>query len=494
MTVDDRQAVRTRYAPSPTGPQHIGGIRSALFGWLFARRHGGQFILRIEDTDQKRFVPGSIEMIQDAFDWLGMDIDEGPEQGGPFGPYIQSQRLALYQTWAYWLVEQGRAYKCFATAEELAQMRAAGQGYDRRYRDLDPAAVKRLEAAGKDYVIRFKMPLQGKTSGHDMIRGEVTFDNEQLQDAVLLKSDGFPTYHLAHIVDDHQMEISHITRAVEWLPSFPLHLKIWEALGWRKPQFAHLPVLLNPNGKGKLSKRKGRFAAADGASVPVLVHEFIDAGYLPAAVLNFLTNIGWNFGEEREVFSMSEASARFDLGDVNPANSAYPIAKLDWLNSQYIQSADVDFLASSLKPALEGAGYKVDEARLRKVAPILQVRLKTLNDVIAMAGFFFDDWDRFQPPHAEILFQKKMDGRGTKQVLEAAILVIEGLADFSHESQYAAFKELAKEIGYKNGQVFGTLRAAVTGQRVSPPTFETMEILGKAESIRRIKLARDALA
>ncbi len=494
MTADDRQAVRTRYAPSPTGPQHIGGIRSALFGWLFARRHGGQFILRIEDTDQKRFVPGSMEMIQDAFEWLDMDIDEGPEQGGPFGPYIQSQRLELYQTWAHWLVEQGRAYKCFATAEELAHLRAAGQGYDRRYRDLDPAAARRLEAAGKDYVIRFKMPLRGKTSGQDMIRGEVTFDNEQLQDAVLLKSDGFPTYHLAHIVDDHHMEISHITRAVEWLPSFPLHLKIWEALGWRKPQFAHLPVLLNPNGKGKLSKRKGRFAAADGASVPVLVHEFIEAGYLPAAVLNFLTNIGWNFGEEREVFSMTEARARFDLRDVNPANSAYPIAKLDWLNSQYIQSADVDFLASSLKPALQDAGYTVDEARLRRVAPILQVRLKTLNDVIAMAGFFFEDWECFQPPAAEILFQKKMDDRGTKQVLEAAITVLEGLADFSHESQYAAFKQLAKEIGFKNGQVFGTLRAAVTGQRVSPPTFETMEILGKAESIRRIKLARDSLA
>ncbi|MCY4018608.1 MAG: glutamate--tRNA ligase [Chloroflexi bacterium] len=493
MTADDRQPVRIRYAPSPTGPQHIGGIRTALFGWLFARRHGGQFILRIEDTDQKRSVPGSIEMIQDAFDWLGMDIDEGPRQGGPFGPYIQSQRLKLYQTWAHWLVEQGQAYKCFATAEELAQMREAGSGYDRRYRDLDPAAAKRLESQGQDYVIRFKMPLTGQTSGYDMIRGEVTFDNEQLQDTVLLKSDGFPTYHLAHIVDDHHMKISHITRAVEWLPSFPLHLKIWEALGWEKPHYAHLPVLLNPNGRGKLSKRKERFAAADGSSVPVFVHEFIDAGYLPAAVLNFLTNIGWNFGDDREIFSLSEAIERFNLTDVNPANSAYPIAKLHWLNSQYIQSADVDYLAGLLKPVLQGAGYAVDDARLRRVAPILQVRLKTLNDAIAMAGFFFDEWGCFAPPAAEILFQKKMDSHATRQVLEASIPVIESLADFSHERQYAAFKDLAKQIGYKNGQVFGTLRAAVTGQRVSPPTFETMEILGKAESIRRIKLACDSL-
>lgn len=493
MTSSDSRPVRTRYAPSPTGPQHIGGIRSALFGWLFARRHGGQFILRIEDTDQKRSVPGSIEMIQDAFDWLGLDIDEGPRQGGPFSPYVQSQRLELYQSWAHWLVEKGHAYKCYATAEELAQMREAGSGYDRRYRDVDPATAKRFEARGQDYVIRFKMPLTGKTSGYDMIRGEVAFDNEQLQDAVLLKSDGFPTYHLAHIVDDHHMKISHITRAIEWLPSFPLHLRIWEALGWEKPQFAHLPVLLNPNGKGKLSKRKERFAAANGSSVPVLVQEFIDAGYLPAAVLNFLTNIGWNFGEDREVFSLSQAIERFDLKDVNPANSAYPIAKLHWLNGQYIQAADIDYLAGLLKPLLQGAGYKVDDARLRKVVPILQIRMKTLNDALAMAGFFFDDWDSFTAPATEILLQKKMNRHAIKQVLEASIPVIEALADFSHERQYAAFRELAKELGFKNGQVFGALRAAVTGQRVSPPTFETMEILGKAESIRRIKLACDSL-
>lgn len=493
MNADDRQPVRIRYAPSPTGPQHIGGIRSALFGWLFARRHGGQFILRIEDTDRKRYVPGSIERIHDAFDWLGLNIDEGPRQGGPYGPYIQSQRLELYQTWAHWLVAIGRAYKCFATPEELAQMREAGSGYDRRYRDLDPACAKQLEAQGQDFVIRFKTPLTGTTSGYDMIRGELTFDNEQLQDAVLLKSDGFPTYHLAHIVDDHHMKISHITRAVEWLPSFPLHLKIWEALGWEKPHFAHLPVLLNPNGKGKLSKRKERFAAADGSSVPVLVNEFIEAGYLPAAVLNFLANIGWNFGDDREVFSLSEAIERFDLSDVNAANSAYPISKLHWLNGQYIQSANVDYLAGLLKPVLRGAGYQVDEARLRRVVPILQVRLKSLNDVVAMAGFFFDDWSRFSAPAPEILVQKKMDGNATRQVLEASIPCIESLEDFSHQGQYDAFKDLAKKIGYKNGQVFGTLRAAVTGQRVSPPTFETMEILGKAESIRRIKLACDSL-
>ena len=486
--------VRTRYAPSPTGPQHIGGIRSALFAWFFARRHGGQFILRIEDTDQKRTAPGSIEQILDSFEWLGIDIDEGPTQGGAYGPYIQSERLEDYQTWAQWLVEHGHAYKCFATAEELAEMRKMGGGYDRRYRDISMETAAELEAQGRPHVIRFKMPVAGKTVGHDLIRGAVEFDNAQLQDAVLLKSDGYPTYHLAHIVDDHLMEISHVTRAVEWLPSFPLHLRIWDALGWEKPAFAHLPVLLNPNGKGKLSKRKSQFAAADGAKVPVLAHEFVEAGYLPAAVVNFLANIGWNFGDDREVFSIAEAIERFDLKDVNPANSAYPIKKLDWLNGQYMRAVDADYLAGQLAPILEAAGYRVDHGKLRSVIPLLRIRLKTLNDVVAMAGFFFEDPQCFRPPPHDILIQRKMDVGSTQRVLQASIAALAELSDFAHDRQHDVVKALAQELGYKNGPVFGTLRAAVTGQKVSPPTFETMEILGKAESLRRLRLALNALA
>ena len=494
MTMPIAGAVRTRYAPSPTGPQHIGGIRTALFAWLYARRHGGQFILRIEDTDRKRSVPGSVEMILAAFDWLGMDIDEGPHIGGPCAPYTQSERLELYQAVARRLVAEGSAYKCFATADELAEMRKSGGGYDRRYRDISAAEAADLEARGLPYVIRFKMPRTGATIGEDLIRGEIKFANEQLQDAILLKSDGYPTYHLAHIVDDHHMRISHITRAIEWLPSFPLHIQIWKALGWKTPQFAHMPVLLNPNGKGKLSKRKQQFDDAQGKRVPVLVHEFIKAGYLPAAVMNFLTNIGWNYGDNEEIFDTAQAIERFDLKSVNPANSAYPIAKLDWLNSQYIQRADVDKLCRLLKPILKEYGYDVDEARLRQVAPILQVRLKSLHDVVPMAGFFFADWAEFQAPAAEILIQRKMDRVGAAEVLSGAIPLLQGLDDFSHEAQHTAMIEYAKAIGYKNGQVFGSLRAAVSGQRVSPPTFETMEILGKAESIRRIKLALQSLS
>ena len=468
-------------------------MRSALFGWLYARHHGGQFILRIEDTDRKRAVPGSVEMILEAFDWLGMDIDEGPREGGDYGPYVQSERLELYQTWAKWLVEQGHAYKCFATADELAQMRKAGTGYDRRYRAASVDEAAALEAQDKPYVIRFKMPLTGKTVGADMIRGDIEFANDQLQDAVLLKSDGYPTYHLAHIVDDYAMRISHVTRAVEWLPSFPLHVQIWNALGWAPPEYAHLPVLLNPNGKGKLSKRKRQFADAGGKSVPVLVREFIDAGYLPAAVMNFLTNIGWNYGDNEEIFTTAQAIERFDLKDVNPANSAYPIAKLDWLNSQYIQRAEIHALCRLLKPILQAAGFTVDEARLLRVVPLLQVRLKSLHDVVPMAGFFFADWSAFEAPPTEILLQRKMEIADTAEVLRGAAPILRGLERFDHETQHTAMAEYAKTIGYKNGQVFGSLRAAVSGQRVSPPTFETMEILGKEESLRRIELALRAL-
>lgn len=493
MTDPPARPVRTRYAPSPTGPQHIGGIRSALFAWLYARHHRGQFILRIEDTDRKRAVPGSVEMILEAFDWLGMDIDEGPREGGAYGPYVQSERLELYQTWAKWLVKHGHAYKCFATAEELAEMRKAGAGYDRRYRDTSTVEAAALESQGKPFVIRFKMPLAGTTVASDMIRGEIDFANEQLQDAVLLKSDGYPTYHLAHIVDDYEMRISHVTRAVEWLPSFPLHVQLWMALGWEAPRYAHLPVLLNPNGKGKLSKRKGQFADAGGKSVPVLVREFMDAGYLPAAVKNFLTNIGWNYGDNEEIFTTAQAIERFDLKDVNPANSAYPIAKLDWLNGQHIQRAKTDELCRLLKPILLRAGYTVDEALLLRVVPLLQVRLKSLHDVVPMAGFFFADWALFEAPPAAILVQRKMDIASTAEVLQGAAGILRRLESFDHETQHAAIAEYAKTSGYKNGQVFGSLRAAVSGQRISPPTFETMEILGQDESLRRVELAVQSL-
>lgn len=488
--------VRTRFAPSPTGPLHIGSARSALFGWLFAKHHNGKFILRIEDTDQKRFVDGSLDLIKNGLRWLGIDWDEGPDVGGDYGPYTQSERLDLYQKWAKWLVENGKAYYAYETSEELKAISAdreaqkLSRGYDGRARNLTNEQRAKYEAEGRKPVVRFKIP-EGKTSVTDLVQGHVEFDNSTLQDIVLLKADGYPTYHFAHIIDDHFMEISHVTRANEWLPSLPVHVLLWQAMGWEMPEYAHLPVLLNPNGKGKLSKRHANFT--DGKQkVLVLMSEFIEQGYLPEATINFITNIGWNFGDDQEVFSTQEAIERFELSKVNPSNSAYPIEKLDWLNGLYIreQLSDEE-LARRLRPVLENAGYEVNIELLLKLIPVIKVRIKTLNDIVDMAGFFFDE--EFSPATPEQLIQKKMDVESTKLALEASYNALVEIDNFEHQALYEQMKSLAQEIGLKNGQLFGVQRVAITGQAVSPPTFETMEILGKETTLERLKLALESL-
>jgi glutamyl-tRNA synthetase len=493
-----QKPVRTRFAPSPTGPLHIGGVRNALLGWLYARHHGGQAILRIEDTDQTRFVEGSTEGILAAFEWLGIDFDEGPHVGGPFGPYKQSERLESYKKWSTWLLENDKAYKSYETSEELTaisqerQSRKLPPGYDNRGRGLSAEQQAAYDAEGRPYVIRFKMPLEGKTVAHDLIRGTVEFANTLNQDPVIIKSDGFPTYHFAHVVDDYLMQISHVTRGNEWIPSLPIHWNLWEALGWEPPVYAHLPLILNPNGKGKMSKRYAAFEEG-GQRILVLAQEYIDAGYLPEAVMNFLTNIGWNFGDDREIFTVQEAIERFDLAEVNATNSAFPIEKLDWLNGQYIREMDAEELAKCLRPVLEKADLTVDEDLLQQLAPVVQTRLKTLNDVVDLAGFFFRDYDAFVAPDSDMLIQKKMNAEDTVRMLQASVEQIDALETFDHQTQYEAFKALAKELGVKNGQLFGTLRVALTSQTISTPTFETMEILGKEESKRRLQLAINAM-
>ncbi len=484
--------VRTRFAPSPTGPLHIGSARTALFGWLLARHHDGQFILRIEDTDQKRYVAEAEQEFIDMFAWLGIDYDESPQKGGDYGPYRQSERLGIYQKWVDWLIEKDKAYRAYDTPEELEQINEERKaqklppGYNRGHRDLTPEQEQQYIDEGRKPVVRLKTPLEGKIVVHDLVQGEIEFNNKNLQDVVLFKSDGFPTYHLAHVVDDHLMQITHITRSNEWIPSLPLHVHIWQAFGWEMPKFAHLPVLLNPNGKGKLSKRHAGFTSNDNKPVLVLVKEFKAAGYLPEAVLNFLTNIGWNFGDEREVFDIAEAIARFDISTVNPANSAYPVEKLDWLNGIYIrEKLTLDELAEHLKTPLQDAGYTVDDALLKQVAPLVQTRIKTFNDVVDLAGFFFKD--DFTPPEADILIQRKMDGEGMVNMLEEAVKRLETIDDWTTDTLHEEMKVLVAELGLKNGQVFGGLRVAVTGQKISTPTFESMAIIGKDESLNRIR-------
>ena len=491
--------VRTRFAPSPTGSLHIGGLRTALFNWMFARKHGGQFILRIEDTDQKRYDPDALRTLVEAMRWAGLDWDEGPEVGGPYGPYVQSERLAHYQHWARWLVEQGHAYPCFCTPERLEQVnrqkaaRKEPPGYDRFCRNIPPAEAQARIDAGEKYVVRFKVPLEGQTVVQDVIRGETAFDNHTLQDAVLLKSDGFPTYHLAVVVDDHLMQISHVLRAVEWYPSYPLHALIWRAFGWEMPVFAHLPVMLNPNGKGKMSKRnppRDKF----GNVIPVMVHHYMENGYLPQAMVNFLAQIGWNFGDDREVFTIQEAIERFTLEAVNPANSALPAEKLDWLNATYIRSMTTPELAAALRPYLERAGLAVDDERLLKLAPVVQTRLKkNLTEVVELAGFIFRPYEDFQPAPAEQIIQKKMDAAAAVCTLEESMAIVQSIEDFSTGPLLAAHEALAQRLALTNGQVFGVLRVALSAQTISTPTFETMEILGRAETLRRLALALDVV-
>lgn len=484
--------VRTRFAPSPTGSLHIGNLRSALFTWMFARHYGGQFILRVEDTDQKRYDSTAFATLVEALRWTGLDWDEGPDIGGPHGPYVQSERLEHYQKWGHWLVENGHAYRCYCTEDRLEQVnkekiaRKEAPGYDRHCRTLSAEERVQQDAAGLPYVIRFKMPLEGQTVVPDVIRGDVVFENNLMQDAVLLKSDGFPTYHLAVIVDDHLMEVSHVMRSNEWLPSAPLHVLLYHAFGWEMPVWVHLPLLLNPDGKGKMSKRKPP-RDKHGNLIPVMVHDYMRAGYLPEALTNFLANTGWNFGDDREVFTMAEAVERFDLSRLNPANSAYTQEKLDWLNGEHIRALPVDELARRLRKPLEDAGLTVDESRLQQVAPLVQIRLKKLNDAVDMAGFFFHA--HFVPPAPEDLVQKKMDTASTRDMLAAAYPVLESLDDFSPASQLEAMDALTGVLGVSRSQLFGGLRVAVTGQAVSTPTFETMEILGKTESLRRIQMA-----
>jgi glutamyl-tRNA synthetase len=483
--------IRTRFAPSPTGYLHIGGARTALFNWMLARRHGGVFLVRIEDTDQKRSVPGAVENILESLRWLGLDWDEGPDVGGPYGPYVQTQRAALHRQWAHWLVEHGHAYKCFCTAAELAEMRAAQQaagrstGYDRRCRRLTAVDVAAREQAGAGYVIRLKMPLDGETIVPDLIRGNITFQNSQLNDEVLLKSDGLPTYHLAHVVDDHFMETSHIMRSDEWLSIAPLHVNLFRAFGWPLPIFAHMPVVLNPSGKGKLSKRTQAFTD-EGQQVLVRVEEFREAGYLPEAVVNFLANVGWTFGEDREKFTIAEALERFELEDINPAPTQLPYSKLDWLNGQYIQEMEPLDLAKAVRPFLEKAGYEIHVESLLTIVPALRVRLKRLSDAVDFLRFLFED--RPLEVAASDLTDKNLLPEAAYRAFRQAREYVRQVEPFTIDQLQVGLVNIGEEnsANGKAGPFLGKLRLAVTGQPVSPPLYESMVALGRERVLQRL--------
>jgi len=487
--------VRVRFAPSPTGYLHIGSARSALFNWLFARHSGGQFILRIEDTDQKRLVDDALDDFTASLRWLGCQWDEGPLTGGHYGPYFQSQRLPIYQQWADWLVEQGHAYRCYCSEERLEQVRqeqtAAKQqtGYDRHCRYLTPEQRAQHLSNGDPFVVRLAIePLDGSTTFRDAIRGDITFEHSLLQDAVLLKSDGWPTYHLAAVVDDHLMEISHVMRSDEWLSSAPLGVLLYRAFGWQPPVWAHLPVILNPNGKGKMSKRHA--VGADGKSIPVLLKEYIAAGYLPEAMVNFLANIGWSLDGSTEVFTPEQAIAAFDLAAINPSPAAFPYDKLTWLNGVYIRQLEDDELYRRLLPFVaQAVGLSSEEMatrpELRLAVPLIKERIKTLAEAAPMLDFFFVD-GVLAYPEPQVLVGEKMSAAQSGEALRRSAVALAALPDWDRESIEAALRALSDELGLKIRQLLHVVRVAVTGSKVSPPLFETIAILGQQRTVDRL--------
>ena len=482
-------SVRVRFAPSPTGFLHAGGARTALFNFLFARHHGGSFILRIEDTDQTRYTEEALRDFMDSLRWLGVLWDEGPDVGGDYGPYSQSQRLELYKHYAEELILKGAAYRCYCSQERLEAMRQeqtdrkASPGYDRHCRHLTAKQIADYEAQGIVPVIRLMSPLQGETGFFDLIRGQITVDNRTLDDLVLLKSDGFPTYHLANVVDDHLMEISHIMRADEWIPSTPRHQLIYNALGWTPPLYAHLPLILDPSGKGKMSKRKKR--APDGREFYVSVREFREAGYLPEAMFNFLALVGWAYDDKTDILTPEQIIDKFDLGGISASPAAFSYDKLEWMNGVYIRDMPAPQLAARLQPVLAQAGYDADLTLVEQMVPLIRERIKTLNDAVPMTDFFFSDPQDYDP---KLLLGKKMSTETARMALGRATQVLAS-ADFTEEALDSALRAGAESLGLKAGDFFAPIRAAVTGKAVSPPLFGTLVILGRDRALKRLGTA-----
>ncbi len=459
----------------------------AIWSWLYARHTGGQFLVRIEDTDQTRLIPGAVERILESLNWLGLDWDEGPDIGGPYEPYYQSQRLPLYREAADRLVAQGNAYPCFCSAEELDALRSRQQaakrptGYEGKCRTIPRDDAARRAASGEPHVIRFATPREGATTANDLLRGDITVENATLDDFVILKSDGFPTYHLAHPVDDYAMKITHVTRGEEWIPSLPRHVLLFDALGYPRPQYVHGPVILAPGG-GKLSKRHGATS----------VLEYAEAGYLPDALLNFLCITGWGHGDET-VFSRERLIEIFDIADVSLAPATFDTEKLQWLNGVYLRQMPLPELTEAVARRLErelsvDVPRPLDRALVAEVTPLIQERIQTLAEATGLVDFF---WSPVidTPPASEFL-QKKWAGQGeaAATALEAVAAAIDALDTFEAAPLEARLRALADEVGAKAGDLFTLVRVAVTGRRVSPPLFESMEIIGAelcAERLRR---------
>lgn len=479
--------VRTRIAPSPTGEPHLGFARTALFDYLLARHYGGEFYLRIEDTDRTRYAPEVEGQLHEALAWLGLKPDPIP---GVDGTYRQSEHLNRYRAVARDLVTQGAAYPCFCSAERLAEVRKSQEArhepprYDRHCRHLDPADAERRIAAGEPYVIRQAMPQTGATTFHDAICGDVTVENRELDDHILLKSDGFPTYHLAAVVDDHDMAITHVIRGSEWLASAPKHILLYEALDWESPIFAHVPVILGPD-KGKLSKRHGAKA----------VLEYRAEGYLPEALVNFLVLLGWSSGSDEELFTLDELAKRFTLERVHPSPARFDFERLLWFNGIYIRKLPIPALRDRLlafygSTSVWAERYEANPAQFDAAVGLAQEKIKTLAEFAEAVGFIWDGPSDYAP---ELLVPKKSTPEATKQALGIALDALQTASDWRVPMLETALRDAAKTADMPVGQILWPVRAALTGLPASPGAFEVLEVLGRDESYQRIRAARRSL-
>lgn len=501
--------VRVRFAPSPTGPLHMGGVRTALYNYLFAKKHGGDFIIRIEDTDQTRFVPGAEEYIFRALEWCGISPNEGVEQGGPHGPYRQSERKEIYRDYAMMLIDSDKAYYAFDTPDELENIRelakeAGNANWQYNYitrssmknsLTLPAAEVERRLAAGDPYVIRIKLPRNHEVKFEDKIRGWVSVNTNNMDDKVLFKSDGMPTYHLANIVDDYLMNITHVIRGEEWLPSAPLHVMLYEAFGWQRPEFAHLPLLLRPDGNGKLSKRDG-----DRLGFPVFptfwqnqetgetAGGYRERGFFPEAFVNMLALLGWNPGTNQEIFSLNELVDAFTLEKVSKSGARFDFEKAKWFNQQYLRAKTDEQLVEIIRPELKKECLEADDAKLVRIVALVKERAVFPKDIVSEGRFLLSDDVSFDTEATT----KKWNAEVAGYVKEVAD-IFSNLDNFSAITTEAAFKQYLADKGLGFGKVGPGLRIAITGVAMGPSLFEIADILGKVEVLRRINHALDTL-
>jgi glutamyl-tRNA synthetase len=484
---------RTRFAPSPTGHLHLGGARTALYAYLLARKTGGQFLLRIEDTDVKRTVSGSEQEIIDGLHWLGLKYDEGPDIGGAYGPYRQTERREIYTQHAKALVDSGHAYPCFCTPDHLDKVRQEqmkrkeNPHYDGTCRILSPDEAARRVANGEAHTVRFKMPHDGVTTAHDHLRGDIVTENKQLNDQVIIKTDGLPTYHLAAMVDDHEMQITHVLRGSEWLGTFPLHVNIVRAFGWQEPTWVHLSVFLKPSGKGKMSKRDSAEAMKDHYSV--FIKDMEDLGFIPEGVMNWCALMGWGVAED-DVMTIDQMIERFSIETLTPSPAAINFQKLDHFNATHIRLLTTEDLAARLKPYFTRQNLVVNDDTLLKIVPLIRERLTTLDDCLAFGSFFFLDQVH---PTPEDLIAKGLDAKQSAAIAKKSYEILSGLSSIDHATAEPPLRAYVEESGLNANQVFGILRVATTGQKVSPPLFESMEIIGREKCLQRIKQAIEIL-